>query len=108
MKITVGENGVLPKINKIFSKLFSDKLSDKRYWQIFGGRGSGKSFTVSIYIVLLTFSDFVHHILYLRQAMSSSACMLLNLPNPNNFTGYPGPCPVPEGRVTSAGPVLWC
>lgn len=59
-------------VNPLFEPLFSDKLSDKRYYQIFGGRGSGKSFTVALAIALKTYSKFKHRILYLRQTMTSS------------------------------------
>ena len=59
-------------INPIFEPLFSDELEDPRYYQVYGGRGSGKSFTVSIAMVEKTYSKFKHKILFLRQTMSSS------------------------------------
>ena len=61
-------------INPIFKPLFVDELDDKgpRYFQLYGGRGSGKSFVAAIAIVQLTFSKFQHKILYLRQTMASS------------------------------------
>lgn len=59
-------------INPIFEPLFYDNLDDPRYYQVFGGRGSGKSFAVSVAMVKLTYSDYKHNILYLRQVMSSS------------------------------------
>lgn len=59
-------------VNPLFEPLFSDKLTDKRYYQIFGGRGSGKSFTVALAIALKTYSTFKHRVLYLRQTMTSS------------------------------------
>jgi phage terminase large subunit len=59
-------------INPLFEPLFSDKLTDKRYYQVYGGRGSGKSFTVALAIALKTYSPFKHRILYLRQTMTSS------------------------------------
>ncbi len=55
-----------------FEPLFSDNLDDPRYYQVYGGRGSGKSFSVSVAMVQLTYSDFKHKILYLRQTMTSS------------------------------------
>jgi phage terminase large subunit len=66
-----GEQNVL-KINPLFEPLFLDYLDQPRYYQIYGGRGSGKSFTVSVASVLKTYSRFKHKILYLRQTMSSS------------------------------------
>lgn len=59
-------------INPLFEPLFSDKLTDKRYYQVYGGRGSGKSFTSAVAVVLVTYSSFKHKILYLRQTMVSS------------------------------------
>lgn len=59
-------------INPIFEPLFSDHIDDPRYYQVYGGRGSGKSFGVSIAIIKKTYSDFKHKILVLRQTMASS------------------------------------
>lgn len=59
-------------INPIFEPLFSDNINDPRYYQVYGGRGSGKSFTVAISAVTKTYSKFQHRILYLRQTMSTS------------------------------------
>ncbi len=59
-------------INPIFEPIFSDTLYDQRYYQIFGGRGSGKSFAVTIGMVQKTYSSYKHKILFLRQTMSSS------------------------------------
>lgn len=59
-------------INPVFEPLFSDHVDDPRYYQVYGGRGSGKSFVVSIAIIKKTYSDFKHKILILRQTMSSS------------------------------------
>jgi phage terminase large subunit len=59
-------------VNSLFEPLFSDKLEDKRYYQVYGGRGSGKSFTVALAMVLKTYSPYKHRILYLRQTMVSS------------------------------------
>jgi len=59
--------------NPIFEPLFYDNLDDPfRYIQVYGGRGSGKSFAVAFAMVQLTYSPFKHKILYLRQTMSSS------------------------------------
>jgi len=60
------------KFNPIFEPLFFDNLDDPRYYQVYGGRGSGKSFGVSVAMVQLTYSKFKHRILYLRQTMTSS------------------------------------
>jgi len=60
------------KISPLFEPLFLDYIDQPRYYQVYGGRGSGKSFTVSISSVLKTYSKFKHKILYLRQTMSSS------------------------------------
>lgn len=59
-------------INPIFEPLFMDSLDDPRYYQVFGGRGSGKSTTTAIAMVNLTYSPYKHRILYLRQTMTSS------------------------------------
>jgi phage terminase large subunit len=59
------------KINPIFEPLFFDNLDDPRYYQVYGGRGSGKSTSVAIGMVELTYSPFKHKILYLRQTMVS-------------------------------------
>ena len=58
--------------NPLFEPLFFDNMDDPRYYQVFGGRGSGKSFAVSVAMVKLTYSKYKHNILYLRQVMSSS------------------------------------
>lgn len=60
------------KIHPTFEPLFMDSLDMPRYFQVYGGRGSGKSFTVSIAMVQLTYSPFKHKILYLRQTMSTA------------------------------------
>ena len=60
------------EINPIFEPLFLDNVDDPRYYQLYGGRGSGKSYVASIAAVRKTFSKFKHKILYLRQTMTSS------------------------------------
>jgi len=60
------------EMNQLFEPIFSDNVSDPRYFQVFGGRGSGKSFTVSIAAVLKTYSKYKHKILYLRQVMATA------------------------------------
>lgn len=60
------------KINPKFEPLFMDTMDMPRYYQVHGGRGSGKSFTTAIAIVQLTYSQYGHKILYLRQTMTSS------------------------------------
>lgn len=59
-------------INPLFEDLFQDNIDDPRYYQVYGGRGSGKSFSVSVAMVQKTYSPFKHKILFLRQTMSSS------------------------------------
>lgn len=59
-------------INPLFEPLFFDSLDDPRYYQVYGGRGSGKSTAVALAIVQLTYSPYKHKILYLRQTMTSS------------------------------------
>ena len=59
-------------INPTFEPLFIDALDMPRYYQLYGGRGSGKSFVAAIAMVQLTYSDYKHKILYLRQTMASS------------------------------------
>lgn len=59
-------------INPTFEPFFQDNLTDKRYYQVYGGRGSGKSFGVALGMVLKTYSKYKHKILFLRQTMSSS------------------------------------
>ena len=63
-------NGLV--INPIFEPLFIDDIDTPRYYQLYGGRGSGKSFVAAIAMVQLTFSPHGHKILYLRQTMASS------------------------------------
>ena len=59
------------KVNPIFSPLFRDDLDQPRYYNVYGGRGSGKSFIASIATVQLSYSKHRHNILYLRQTMNS-------------------------------------
>ena len=59
-------------INPVFKPLFMDELDMPRYYQLFGGRGSGKSFVAALAMVQLTYSKYEHKILYLRQTMASS------------------------------------
>ena len=59
------------KLNPKFQPLFEDNVDDPRYYQVYGGRGSGKSFTVSIAAVYKTYSTYGHKILYLRQTMTT-------------------------------------
>ena len=44
------------KVNPVFEPLFMDDLFQPRYYNVYGGRGSGKSFIASIAIVQLTYS----------------------------------------------------
>ena len=59
------------KVNPIFSPLFRDDLDQPRYYNVYGGRGSGKSFIASIATVQLSYSKYKHNVLYLRQTMNS-------------------------------------
>ena len=56
-------------VNPIFEPLFRDDLEQPRYYNVYGGRGSGKSFVASIASVQLTYSKYKHNIMYLRQTM---------------------------------------
>jgi len=58
-------------VNPVFEPLFRDELDQPRYYQTYGGRGSGKSFIASIAVVQLTYSSYKHSILYLRQTMNA-------------------------------------
>lgn len=60
------------EISPIFEPLFLDNLDDPRYYQVYGGRGSGKSLGVAVASVTKTYSSYGHKILFLRQTMSSS------------------------------------
>lgn len=60
------------KINPVFEPLFIDSMDAPRYYQVYGGRGSGKSYTTAIAMVQLTYSEYGHKILYLRQTMTTS------------------------------------
>lgn len=55
-------------LKKKYSPLF---LADTRYFLITGGRGSGKSFSVSAFLCLLSFEE-KQRILYTRQTMTSA------------------------------------
>lgn len=59
-------------INPTFQPLFMDEMDMPRYYQLYGGRGSGKSFVAALAMVQLTYSQYQHKILYLRQTMASS------------------------------------
>lgn len=60
------------EIHPKFQALFSDSMEDKRYYQVYGGRGSGKSFAVATCAITKTYSEFGHRVLYLRKTMTSS------------------------------------
>lgn len=66
------QNTVELNINPTFEPLFMDEMDMPRYYQLYGGRGSGKSFVAAIAMVQLTYSKYQHKILYLRQTMASS------------------------------------
>ena len=58
--------------NPVFEPLFIDSIDMPRYYNVYGGRGSGKSFTTACAIVTLTFSEYGHRVLYLRQTMTTA------------------------------------
>lgn len=58
-------------INPIFEPLFVDTVDQPKYYQVYGGRGSGKSTAVAIAMVQLTYSEYDHRILYIRQTMTT-------------------------------------
>lgn len=60
-----------PVIHELFAPLFRDDLDAPRYYQVYGGRGSMKSYTTSLAIIGKTYSSYGHKILYLRQTMVS-------------------------------------
>ena len=61
--------------NDVFQPLFESDLDQKRYFQCYGGRGSGKSWVAACMAVLMACGDLdkdKHRILYLRQNMTTS------------------------------------
>lgn len=58
-------------INPLFEPLFEDNVDQHMYFQIYGGRGSGKSTSVAVAMVQLTYSEYGHKIMYIRQTMTS-------------------------------------
>jgi phage terminase large subunit len=56
------------KINDKYMPLFND---DSRYFVITGGRGSGKSFGVTVFLLLLTYEK-GHKVLFTRYTMKSA------------------------------------
>ena len=60
------------EFNPVFEPLFSDHIDNPRYYQVYGGRGSGKTFVAIAAMVQLTYSSHNHKILFLRQTMASS------------------------------------
>lgn len=57
------------KINDKYKSLFNN---DKRYNIISGGRGSGKSYAVAMYLVMCTFDKEYGHILFTRWTLKSA------------------------------------
>jgi len=57
-----------PKLNKKYSALFS---SNCRYYIITGGRGSGKSYAVTVFLTLLTMTQGIR-VLFTRYTMVSA------------------------------------
>ena len=60
-------------LNKKYQALFNSK---NRYFVITGGRGSGKSFAVNTFLVLLTFEK-GHRILFTRFTMTSAGMSII-------------------------------
>ena len=58
-------------ISPLFEPLF-DLEEKRRYRQVYGGRGSAKSFTIALSAIEKTYRNEPRKILYLRQTMSSS------------------------------------
>jgi len=58
-------------INPLFEPVFIDELDQPMYYQVYGGRGSGKSTGVAVAMVQLTYSEYNHRIMYLRATMAS-------------------------------------
>lgn len=58
-------------INPIFEPLFDDYVDQPKYYQVYGGRGSGKSTAAAVAMVELTYSEYDHKIMYIRQTMTS-------------------------------------
>ena len=50
--------------------------SDSRYFVITGGRGSGKSFSITVFLVLLTFEE-SNKVLFTRYTMSSAGMSII-------------------------------
>ena len=60
-------------LNKKYQALFNSK---NRYFVVTGGRGSGKSFAVNTFLVLLTFEK-GHRILFTRFTMTSAGMSII-------------------------------
>ena len=58
-------------INPLFEPLFQDSIDQPMYYQVFGGRGSGKSTAAAVAVIDLTYSKYGHKIMYLRATMTS-------------------------------------
>ncbi|MEZ7496460.1 phage terminase large subunit [Leeuwenhoekiella aequorea] len=71
----MGQSTEAVKLNPKFKPLY---LSDKRYFILTGGRGSGKSFTVYDYLVRLTYEK-GHGILFTRYTMTSAQKTIIPL-----------------------------
>lgn len=63
----------MTKINVLYKPLYT---SEKRYYLVTGGRGSGKSYSVSDYILKLTYEE-GHGILYTRYTMTSAETSII-------------------------------
>ena len=61
------------KLNSKYNALFS---SDARYFIITGGRGSGKSFAVTVFLTLLTMTEGIR-VLFTRYTMTSARLSII-------------------------------
>lgn len=61
------------ELNKKYENLFQ---SDDRYFVITGGRGSGKSFAVTVFLALLTYEE-NNKVLFTRYTMSSASMSII-------------------------------
>lgn len=90
------------KIHDTFQPIFWDNEDDPRYYQVYGGRGSGKSFTVAIAMIQKTYSNYRHRILYLRQSMSSSEdSTIADVRNAIEIMGAEGDFKESKGVITN-------
>lgn len=66
------KNKKIETINKIFKPLFLYNLNDPLFYQVYGGRASGKTFATNTAMVNSTYSKHKHKILYIDCMFSYS------------------------------------